>query len=76
MKGSLFRGAFAAHQMVNRWWPPQGEISPKAIFARGAPEPRSRRGNEAEGISAQSNPPRYLGGYEQEVHGKGTPPKF
>ena len=51
---------------------PQGENSPKTIFAPGSPEPRSRRSNEAERVVAQGNPPRYLGGYEPEVHGQGT----
>jgi len=50
----------------------QGENSPKTIFAPGSPEPRSRRSNEAERVVAQGNPPRYLGGYEPEVHGQGT----
>ncbi len=50
-----------------------GENSPNTIFGPGSAEPRSRRSDEAEGVVAQGNPPRYLGGYEPEVHGQGAP---
>src|SRR6266852_3575789 len=75
-RGGERRGIFARVSPLPTPLPARnerGENSPKTIFAPGSPEPRSRRSNEAERVVAQGNPPRYLGGYEPEVHGQGEP---
>jgi Cu+-exporting ATPase len=49
---------------------PRGEDSPNPSSPLEPPN-RSRRREEAEGLANQLSPPRYLGGYESRVHGKG-----
>lgn len=53
----------------------QGETSPNPS-SRFEPLNRSRRRKEAERVANQMNPPRYLGGYNTEVHGEGEWPKM